>query len=61
MIDKLPNEAFLYKDFENNIKAFNFSNNTFGETIDDPQNNEWNDNFIIINTNQYHVKTIIVI
>jgi ELWxxDGT repeat protein len=56
LIDKLPNEAFLCKDFENNIKAFNFSNNTFGETIDDTQNNEWNDNFIAFNTNQYYVK-----
>lgn len=56
LIDKLPNDAFLYKDFENNIKAFNFSNNSFGETVDAFQPNDWNDNYFANKSNQYFVK-----
>ncbi len=60
MIDKLPNEAILFKDFKNNIRVFNFLNNTFGDTLDTPQNNEWVDNIKINNRNQYHIKNNLI-
>ncbi len=60
LINKLPNEAILFKDFKNNIRVFNFLNNTFGDTLDTPQNNEWVDNIKINNRNQYHIKNNLI-